>query len=375
MTTTYSRYFRFGIPDFISSPWHSTWQQTVRDIDRRLYQATVLANVTTWLNSTAYAIGDMVIDVTDGTMWIARVAHTSAASPTSFAGDRSAHGLYWGPLFPTNRIMLTGNVDMYVDGNTGNNLNDGSTPTTAFQTIDGGIAYLKKNIDFQTFTVTLNVADYAPGYSSTAIVGPWVGHGAVKIKGNLTNPQNVPFSGISLGSVGGLTANVDIEGVKFAGGTGINLADVGRIRITGLCDFGVCTGFHINMTRGCSITFASDLRISGGAQRFISATQNCTINHNGTGRAFTFTQPTTFSSNLISLDMASTFVIADGGILWGLSGAGTMPTTTGPRAFVNNNAVLNNAGHTTITAPPDLVAPNNKNIPGTTDRSGDGKYA
>jgi len=56
-----------------------------------------MANVVTWANSTAYTVGTIAVDAvaTPVTYWECEVAHTSAASPTTFAADRAAHATYW----------------------------------------------------------------------------------------------------------------------------------------------------------------------------------------------------------------------------------------------------------------------------------------
>jgi len=95
MTLSYTLHFKFGIPDFTTGPWHADWEALVRKIDEILYEVAVANNATVWTNSTAYIIGNIVISPQDGTMWIASVAHTSAASPTTFSADRLAHPTFW----------------------------------------------------------------------------------------------------------------------------------------------------------------------------------------------------------------------------------------------------------------------------------------
>jgi hypothetical protein len=61
-----------------------------------------------WANATAYAVGATAYDGPAHNYWTAAVAHTSAAAPTVFAADRTAHPTYWtlaspqpGPPVPT----------------------------------------------------------------------------------------------------------------------------------------------------------------------------------------------------------------------------------------------------------------------------------
>lgn len=95
MTTTYTTNFRFPIPDFNSSPWNEYVASALRSIDAIIYNALVLAGVVEWANATDYTVGNIVIDSADGTLWTCGVAHTSAASPTTFAADRTANPTYW----------------------------------------------------------------------------------------------------------------------------------------------------------------------------------------------------------------------------------------------------------------------------------------
>jgi microcystin-dependent protein len=48
-----------------------------------------------WSNSTAYAIGDSVVDVENATIWSCQVAHTSSSIPNTFLDDRTAFPNYW----------------------------------------------------------------------------------------------------------------------------------------------------------------------------------------------------------------------------------------------------------------------------------------
>lgn len=95
MTLSYTRYFRFGIPDFLAEPWHADWETLVRSLDRVLYGVLLARGINVWTNSTAYTVGNLVFDSNDRLVYECLVANTSAASPTTFAEDRSAHPSYW----------------------------------------------------------------------------------------------------------------------------------------------------------------------------------------------------------------------------------------------------------------------------------------
>lgn len=105
MTTSFTRYFRWGIPDFTTGPWHGDWDTLVRSIDRTLYSALIAAGAVEWTNATAFEPGTIAIDPDDGTIWVVEVAHTSAVSPTTFAQDRTANPTFWSSLTPADEIL------------------------------------------------------------------------------------------------------------------------------------------------------------------------------------------------------------------------------------------------------------------------------
>lgn len=117
MTTTYSKYLRFPVPDFLSEPWSQQIVDSFTAVDVGLYQALTAAGITNWANNTVYAIGNTRIDTTDGTLWMCSVSHTSAAAG-SFATDRAAHPTYW------NAVALSIRTRGQWLQNTGYALND-----------------------------------------------------------------------------------------------------------------------------------------------------------------------------------------------------------------------------------------------------------
>lgn len=92
--TDFTAHFRFPIPDFEQEPWHDELESSLRSIDAAIYNA-ILGNTPLWANNTAYQIGDIVIDATDGLFYTCAVAHTSPAAPTTFASFRAANPTYW----------------------------------------------------------------------------------------------------------------------------------------------------------------------------------------------------------------------------------------------------------------------------------------
>lgn len=107
MTLSYTQFFRFGIPDFLTSPWHADFTALVQHMDRTLYDVAIAGGAVIWTNSTVFAVGDVVISPQDGSLWSCGVAHTSAASPTTFSTDRVAHPTFWTSIAPTIAASVT----------------------------------------------------------------------------------------------------------------------------------------------------------------------------------------------------------------------------------------------------------------------------
>lgn len=90
-TTNYG----FNIINYDFPRWHTyEWQNW--DILDVVLQASGIVNVKgIWINSTAYVVGERVVDSDDGSLWRVLVSHTSASSPTTFLADRTANPTYW----------------------------------------------------------------------------------------------------------------------------------------------------------------------------------------------------------------------------------------------------------------------------------------
>lgn len=95
MTLHYTLHLKLAVPDFLSEPWHAEFDQAMNSIDQAIFNALIAANTTLWLNSTAYVIGDIVIDPQTGLLYVVSVAHTSAATPTTFAAFVAANPTFY----------------------------------------------------------------------------------------------------------------------------------------------------------------------------------------------------------------------------------------------------------------------------------------
>ncbi len=82
-------------PEFDRRQWQDLMNDNMTVIDAlwaKYFSTTGLVGV--WQNATAYAVDDLVVDETAGTIWRCTVAHTSPSSGT-FLASRTASPTYW----------------------------------------------------------------------------------------------------------------------------------------------------------------------------------------------------------------------------------------------------------------------------------------
>jgi hypothetical protein len=162
----YTNYLRLAKPPFDTMPWDAAINGDLDIIDGFDAQFMSVPNfVGSWQNATAYITGQVALDTSNSSMWVAAVSHTSAAQPTTFAQDRAAHPGYW---------------------------NAGTSPV-GFMPITGG-----------TFTgpVTLSGPPTAPLHAATKAYVDAGGSGGF-----------LPISG------GAITGNLSVAGTHSVGGT------------------------------------------------------------------------------------------------------------------------------------------------------------
>ncbi len=90
--------FSFRIPVFDSPGWGRDLERNFDTIDAVLFAVTGFSNIRgVWAYSTAYVIGDRVVDYTDGSLWQCAVDHTSISEGV-MNDDRTANPTYWTQL-------------------------------------------------------------------------------------------------------------------------------------------------------------------------------------------------------------------------------------------------------------------------------------
>lgn len=81
-------------PNFNVITWHDEVNGNFDILDAAIAALTLDG---LWENSTAYVIGNKVVDADDATIWLCNVNHLSAATG-DFAADRTLHPTYWSPV-------------------------------------------------------------------------------------------------------------------------------------------------------------------------------------------------------------------------------------------------------------------------------------
>ena len=89
-------YLRLTKPPFDSIPWDQAINGDLDILDSFAAQFLSIPNFSgVWSNSTAYIVGQVILDAPGATLWQCNISHTSAATPTTFAQDRTAHPTFW----------------------------------------------------------------------------------------------------------------------------------------------------------------------------------------------------------------------------------------------------------------------------------------
>lgn len=95
MSISYTLNYRLHKRDFDDSSWHDSVNGNFDDLDNILNSIIGFVAASVWKNSTSFTASQKAIDSTTGTIYLCNVTHTSAASPTTFATDRSNNPGYW----------------------------------------------------------------------------------------------------------------------------------------------------------------------------------------------------------------------------------------------------------------------------------------
>lgn len=172
------------------------------------------------------------------------------------------------------RTLLSANLTLYVNANTGSDVNAGLTPATAFLTIQAAVNAIYHNYDFNGFSSTISVANGTYTTQTTVIGVPFGGTG-LTITGNLATPGSCIVNVTNLSCfLGTLGCNLLVQGFSLAAtglvptttGIGIVATNAGLV-VFGNVIFATCNNAHVVSVGGAQVYAApgSSYSITGPA--------------------------------------------------------------------------------------------------------------
>jgi hypothetical protein len=247
-----------------------------------------------------------------------------------------------------SRTILSGDLNLYVNGSTGNDGNNGLAPTSAFATIARAVFVAIANYDTAGHNIIINVADatYTVASSGLIISSPLFGGGGLTLIGNTTTPANVvvtPGVGICAFKASGGGTSFSLKGFKFSGTSNYGLISTNdsQIFVTGNVDFGSGSLANIRSDNGGKVDLSGTAAyaISGGGGRHYWAFNNSLIVGAipTTPQTVTITGSPSFIHGFAQAQALST-ISAQGQTF---SGAVSPPT---PNYDVSGNSVIDTAG-------------------------------
>jgi len=188
----------------------------------------------------------------------------------------------WRPLTPWSRLVLTGNLTVYVRTD-GNDANSGMVDSAvgAFLTVQAAINWLSDNIDSHRNFVTIQIRDGAFSAAGILLRDVYGMNGtAVIMQGNATTPANVVLEATSGGAV--VTANAigaswslsnfRVQSTALSACHGIRSMNRAQVFFTGI-DFGAlgASSAHLFAGDGGKLDATGNYTCSGNAAWFFKA--------------------------------------------------------------------------------------------------------
>lgn len=93
--TEYTTNLKLELPPFNNATWHDAVNGNFTVLDQFLYALTGVYVQGYWQNSTAYTVGQKILDSVDGRIYRVLVNHTSSAAPATFESYRVANPTHW----------------------------------------------------------------------------------------------------------------------------------------------------------------------------------------------------------------------------------------------------------------------------------------
>lgn len=211
--------FKLNLPEFDKRFYDQELNDNFSIIDAVIKTYLDLSNVQgVWANSTAYSVGDKLIDATAGVVYECVISHVSAASPTTFLQDRMARSTFWtAPSIPARGL---GNWQTGTDYEPGDFV------------VANGTLYavcIASNTSGATFLGDSVFWDILIDVSSVPALPSFVGHNGqyARVKSDASNLEYV-----TAGTIG---VDIGLGTLAFQSGVlgSISSQDAGNVTITG----------------------------------------------------------------------------------------------------------------------------------------------
>ncbi|MEB2545190.1 hypothetical protein [Burkholderia cenocepacia] len=243
------------------------------------------------------------------------------------------------------RTKLQANTNFYVNASTGNDANNGLTPTTAWATLTAALGTIQQLYDLAGFIATINVAagSYAPGICSGAFVG-----------GISPNSVQVIASGAALVTN---PSGTGAQNACFYATSGSQFLIAGSFTLVNSAAGGSCvqasgTGSMISTGAGISYGFSAGSHILGNAFGIVNVNGSYSIATNGgagshfnasTGGAVDVTSGITLSIGS-NVNFTTAFSLATGVAQINAGGMTFSGSATGTRYNAQSNSMINTDG-------------------------------
>lgn len=163
--------------------------------------------------------------------------------------------------------VLTANIDFYVS-TTGDNNNVGTSSGAAWATPQYAWDYISTNLDYKTYTVSVNIADGSyKGISSGGALGAAAPQGLTTFVGNTATPTAVILTsatgtGWALLSIAHPVSDVSFKGITFNGTFGVDVENSGASVFTfNNCVWGTNNFYCAIFTLGSNVSITGTFTI------------------------------------------------------------------------------------------------------------------
>lgn len=256
-------------------------------------------------------------------------ADSGTGNPLRTAGQRINDAFT--ELYSSAMVQQGAAANLYVS-TTGNDANSGTSIGSPFLTIQRAVNAVQSNLGY-VGSSTINIANGTYAVTEAIRLGSAYTNGALIIVGNDSNPENVVITSSVSTCIEVNNAGIywQLSGVtlecSFSGGSGLRVADHGRINISNM-RFNACTTHQIAVENNAFVNIGGNCAVTGGAADHWYLRNN---GHIRSSAAYTLTGTPSFSTAFLNAKSLSNCVI---------TGSTFTGSATGTRYSITGNSIL-----------------------------------